>query len=96
MIVHIVLCNPRDGLSREEQTRLEEAVQGLSKIPSVREMTWGSDFSGRSKGYAYAAVIQFDDREALDGYMKADEHLRIVSILNDLAPERLVVDYEPR
>jgi hypothetical protein len=57
-------------------------------------MTWGQDFSGRSMGYDYAAVLQFQSREALAAYSNDPIHLEIVGILNRLAEPRLVVDYE--
>jgi hypothetical protein len=38
--------------------------------------------------------MHFESRDALTAYQEHPEHKRIVEVLNRLAPERLVVDYE--
>jgi hypothetical protein len=58
-------------------------------------VTYGVNFSERSRGYTHGAVLEFESREALQAYLGHDEHVRIVQRLNRLMPERLVVDYEP-
>ncbi len=96
MIVHIVLIEPRPDLTDRERSELEETIPQLATVPGVRNFTWGPDFSGRSKGYAYAAVMHFDARDALHTYGADGIHRGIVAIFERLTVERLVVDYETR
>jgi hypothetical protein len=94
MIAHIVLVRPREGLSDDESRELTEAIARLRSVPGVRDMTWGPDFSGRSKGYTYAAVLHFGSRQTLAAYGDDPLHREIVQIFERLTLERLVVDYD--
>lgn len=95
MIVHIVLGQARVNLSDAEGEELQRAFGDLGHVPGVENFTFGPDFSGRSKGYDWAAVMHFRDREALQGYLDHPDHLRVVGIFNRLMPERIIVDYNP-
>ncbi len=94
MIVHLLLCRPRTDGSAEERAELEGAIASLRDVPGVRDLTWGQDFSGRGKGYKYAAVIHFADRESLQAYMIHEVHQRVVAVLDRTMEERLVLDYD--
>jgi hypothetical protein len=94
MIVHIVLGRAREDLSGDEQQELAEALEALRNVPGVASMSWGANFSERSKGYTHGAVIHFEDREALGVYQQHEKHRAIVQTLDRLMPERLVLDYE--
>lgn len=94
MIVHILLCKPREDLTAAEAAELASAVAALDGVPGVERMTHGPDFSGRGRGYTHGAVMHFADRDALQHYAEDEEHLRIVTILQRLTLDRLVVDYE--
>jgi Stress responsive A/B Barrel Domain len=94
VIHHLLLIRKRDDLSEDDNRRFEAAVDALSEIEGVLDLTWGPDFSGRAKGYTHAAVLRFENRDSLAMYAGDAIHLRTVDILNELAPERLVLDYE--
>lgn len=94
MIVHVLLLQARSNLSAYDEQELGEAIYTLRGLPVVQSLTWGPDFSGRGKGYTHAAVMTFADRGALRAYTDDPEHKRIIEVLNRLAPERLVIDYE--
>lgn len=94
MIAHIVLCKPKDASSPANKTDLENALAQLSRVPGVQGFSTGEDFSGRGQGYTEAMIMYFRDRASLQTYMTHPEHLRVVDILNQVAPERLVIDYE--
>jgi hypothetical protein len=94
MIVHIVLCKPRDDLSGFEIEELAHVLEGLRNVAGVRDFSSGLDFSGREKSYSHAAVMRFANRDTLQDYLQDAEHLRLVDLLNRLAPDRLIVDYE--
>ncbi|GAC1445254.1 MAG: hypothetical protein NVSMB52_05870 [Chloroflexota bacterium] len=94
MIVHLLLVKVRENLSEEQHAELNDSISSLQYVPGVSNLTWGEDFSGRSKGYTHAAVMQFADRHALHAYGTHELHLRVVASLEKLAEERLVVDYD--
>lgn len=94
MIVHLLLIKPRADLAAGERAELEEAIPRLASVPGVQKLTWGRDFSGRSKGYQYAAAMEFESRTSLEAYGVHDAHRQIVAIFVRLTEERLVVDYE--
>lgn len=94
MIHHVLLVARRPDLTAMEEEELREALESLRAIGSVLDLTWGEDFSGRGKGYTHAAVMQFAGRDELRRYAGDQAHLRVVVVLDRLAPERLVVDYE--
>jgi hypothetical protein len=94
MIVHILLGKERAGLTDDERQELREAISRLRDVPGVQQFSAGPNFSERSQGYQQAAVMYFSDRDALDGYLKHEQHLAVVDILNRLLPERLIADYE--
>lgn len=94
MIVHILLGKERAGLTDAERQELEEAILRLRDVPGVERFSAGPNFSERSQGYQQAAVMYFNDRAALDGYLQHEKHLQVVASLNRLLPERLIADYE--
>lgn len=94
MIVHILLLQARSNLSAYEERELGEALNMISALPMVEEMTWGPDFSGRGRGYTHGAVVHFSSREALQTYQDDATHKQAIEVFNRLAPERLVIDYE--
>lgn len=96
MIVHILLGKAREGITDEENQELMGAISRLRDVPGVERFSAGPNFSERAQGYTHAAVMYFADREALDGYLKHEQHLQVVAILNRLLPQRLVADYEAR
>ena len=65
MIVHIVLCKPREDLSATEIEELAQVLEGFRNVPGVRDFSSGADFSGRGKGYSRAAVMRFANRDTL-------------------------------
>jgi len=94
MIVHVLLVRPRENLSEEEEQELTDAMSSVRAIKGVQRFSSGPDVSGRGKGYTFGAVMYFANRDALQGYQQDEEHVRIVRVLERLAEDRLVVDYE--
>lgn len=96
MIVHLILGQPVENLSDRDRQELEEGFSHLAGLSCVQSMNYGRDFSGRSRGYEFAAVVHFADQAALDTYMKDPGHLKVVEMFNRLIPERIIIDYHPQ
>lgn len=94
MIAHVLLVQARPGLAEHEASALGEALEGLGRVPGVLDLSSGPDVSGRGRGYTHAAIMHFASLDDLQAYQDHPEHRRIVEVLNQLAPERLVVDFE--
>jgi hypothetical protein len=94
MIHHVLLIKEHDGMSDEDRAELERAIGDLEEVESVLEMSWGRNFSERSLGFTYGAVIRFEDEDALARYQDDPDHQRIVQIFRRLTLERLILDYE--
>ena len=96
MIEHVVLMRWREDASREAIERVIVELRGLKdKIPSIVDLSCGTNFSDRSNGYTHGLVVRFKDRAGLDEYGPHPEHQRVVQ--NFLAPIRadvLAVDFE--
>ena len=96
MIEHILLFRWNETATQEAVKNAMAELRGLKdKIPGIVDVTSGTNFSERSKGFTHGMVFRFKDRAALDGYIPHPEHQRVVQkILNPIRADTLVVDYE--
>ena len=96
MIEHIVLFRFKPETSDATKTKIiQELLDLRSRIPSIRDIRAGANFCDRSKGYDYALVVRFTDRQGLDEYQEHPDHQKVVVewVRPNLA-EILAVDYE--
>ena len=102
MIVHLVLFRPRADLSTDEQHALATSFEtALTQIPSIRRARVGKRIAvGRGYetmmhvNYAYAAVIEFDDRAGLTAYLEHPSHQQLASLFFSAFEEALIYDFE--
>ena len=102
MIAHVVLFRPRTNLSvHARQTLAASFEAALTQIPSIRRARVGRRIAvGRGYealmrvDYAYAAVIEFDDRAGLMAYLEHPVHQRLASQFFDAFEEALMYDFE--
>ena len=103
MIVHIVLIQPRAALDR---TALDRAVADLQtasrEIPSIRRLRVGRRVRHGLPGYeqamtadfAYVALIEFDDQQGLQEYLRHPSHGALSRHFATLGERTLAYDYE--
>ena len=99
MVVHIVmwrlqesaLGNGKAANARLIQSKLE-ALRG--RIPGLRRLEVGLDFSAGPASADVVLVSEFDTREALAAYQAHPEHKAVVAFVTQVVSERRVVDYE--
>jgi len=95
MIEHIVLFRWTEAASEEaKETVLTELRKLKGKIPGIVDLSCGTNFCDRAKGYTHGLVVRFTDRAALETYGPHPEHQRVVQTF--IAPIRadiLALDY---
>jgi hypothetical protein len=102
MIVHVVMFRPRSSLDGAQRHALASAFEAaLNDIPSIRRARVGRRISvGREyeqlmrTDYTYAAIIEFDDREALLAYLDHPSHARLASAFFESFEDALIYDFD--
>ncbi len=97
MIEHIVLLQPKPGLTDPDIAAMRAAVSGLQeKIPGITAIHWGPNTSpeGLGRGYEHGFVVHFVDAAARDAYLPHPEHVAIVPELTTRSDSILVFDIE--
>jgi hypothetical protein len=103
VIAHIVLFQPRGDLSPAERAGLLEALAAAaSRIPAVRRFRVGRRIMHGVPGYEqvtqppfeFAAIAEFDDREALKAYLAHPAHEAIGAHFYGAAAAALAYDFE--
>ena len=99
MIRHIVAWRLKDaalGNGKAENARLMkaklEALRG--RIPGLRRLEVGRDFSATDNSADVVLVPDFDSREALAAYQAHPAHQAVVAFVSQIAAERRLIDYE--
>lgn len=101
MIAHIVLFEPKPGISVEHRGQfLKTLRQTMEGVPGIQRARVGRIFSlgllpestGGQLTYSYAAVLEFADREALDVYFKHPAHDVLRSQFWELCLRTLIAD----
>lgn len=102
MIAHVVLFSPRPDLPPEERRALIDALVGASAgIPSIRRFRVGKRVRHWMPGYEqlmrddyeFAAIIEFDDIDALKVYLAHPSHAAIGHHFMASASKALAYDY---
>jgi hypothetical protein len=96
VVEHIVLFKWKSGTNSQAIDAVMTALRALrSEIPGILSLSVGEDFSGRGQGYTHGLHIQFESREALDGYGPHEAHQAVVqTLINPIRDSVLAFDYE--
>ena len=96
MVTHIVLIKFREEPGREENIRkAKELIDGLTtKVPSLRSMETGVNFSPEERAMDLSLIARFDDRKGLEEYAVHPDHLEVIDYIKSVAEYSKVVDYE--
>lgn len=102
MIAHVVLFSPKPDLPDPERRALIEAlVRAAADIPSIRRFRVGKRVKHWMPGYEqlmqddyeFAAIVEFDDLEALKVYLAHPSHAVIGQHFTSSAAKSLAYDY---
>jgi heme-degrading monooxygenase HmoA len=99
MIKHIVVWRLKDqahGNNRERSAELLKQKLGAlrGRIPGLRDVEVGIDFSRTPQSADVLLYSVFDSREALDAYQSHPEHEAFKEFVAAIRSERRLIDYE--
>ncbi|MBB6172927.1 hypothetical protein HNR23_002987 [Nocardiopsis mwathae] len=86
---HIALFRWTDGVTPDQ---VEAVVDGLSRLPSripeLRDYTFGSDLGVSEGTYDFAVVADLADEKALDVYRDHPDHQEVLALIRPLLADR--------
>jgi hypothetical protein len=105
VVVHIVLFNPKLGLTADQLRSFAQSIQDATRtIGTVRRALVGKAVQvvpsyPRSLGdqtYEFAAVLEFDDAAALEAYLEHPSHRVLGRLFWDNCASAIVMEAELR
>ena len=103
MITHIVLFQPKAGVTPAQKQDLADAVQlactqaaSVRRFEIARVIDAGAGYSKQfgEKTYEYVAVIEFDDRQGLAEYLNHPAHERLAKLFWEACEATRIIDAE--
>lgn len=79
-IEHVVLLKVKDEATDEQRAAMVDALNRVAEQvgPHIVQLTAGTNFSGRSKGYTNCLVVRVLSEEDLEAYNKHPFHREVV------------------
>lgn len=74
MVEHLVLFKMKASATTVDEDKLLAALEGLTAIGEVVELSCGRNFSARSQGHALALRVLFKSRDDLQTYLDHPLH----------------------
>lgn len=102
MILHLVLFQPRTGLSDEQRARLADALErALDGIPQIRRARVGRRLTLRrvydtmnTQDFPVVALLEFDSEDDLRAYLDHPAHEQLGELFYETSRSGLVFDFE--
>lgn len=103
MIAHVVLFTPRADLTTDGwHNLLDSLARTAHALPNVRQFRVGRRVTHGLPGYEqamrddyqYAAIVEFDDLDALKAYLAHPAHAELGAHFSRSAARALAYDYE--
>ncbi|PYV02850.1 MAG: stress protein [Acidobacteria bacterium] len=96
MIEHLVLFKVKSEASPADAEKMVLALRSLAgRVPSIRELHCGTNFSNRNQGFTHGLLVTFRSRADLDAYSDHPEHQRVVAeCVRPIVESIVVVDFE--
>lgn len=91
---HVVLFKFAEALSDEEEREMFARVREWpANIPGFTGLRFGKDVSGRSGGYSYLLLTEFESEEAHQAYYTQPTHVAFSEWVFSHEVEAIRVDY---
>ena len=95
MVVHIVMFRFKEENKEANIAKVKAMLDALpEKIPTLKSMETGIDFSRSERSMDLVLTSTFDDRDGLETYRLHPAHLEVVEYIKKVTIESRVVDYE--
>jgi stress responsive alpha/beta barrel protein len=98
MVRHIVLWRVKGETPEQRRAGAEQIKSRLEalngRIPGLRLLEVGLDFSRTPDSSDLALYSEFDDADALAAYQRHPEHVAVATFVQGLRVERRMVDYD--
>ena len=94
MVKHIVMFDFKDENREENLERAKIMLEALvEKIPSLKAMEVGINFSQEERAMDLSLYSTFDDQAGLEAYAIHPAHLEVVEFIKSVATASKVSDY---
>lgn len=95
-VVHTVLFKFNESTTQIQIDSLKRGIQRLEQvIPGILEVSFGKNFSERSKGFTYAVTMKFLDRTNLEKFYVHPKHLELIKTsIKPIIVDMAVIDFE--
>ena len=98
-VEHIVFLKLRKDISTEDFQVLKGALFDLKKIPGVKYLSFGENFTERAPGFTHGIIVRFESKEAGEAYQTHDLHLKVLDLLKNALDKSngtpvMAMDYE--
>ena len=94
MVTHVVLFKMKDR-SGQSAAHIVDLLLGMEgKIPGMRGIEAGVDYSKSDRSFDVALVTRHDDRAALDAYQVHPVHEAVKKVIAELRDQAVAVDFE--
>jgi hypothetical protein len=102
MVIHVVLYRPKASLEKQVRAALIETVaMARDEIPQIRRFIVGRRLDkgpqyqlGNFPDLPFAAVLEFTDRDGLEGYLSHPRHEELARLFGTTVEAGLIYDYE--
>ena len=95
MVVHIVMFRFKEENKEANVAKVKAMLDALpEKIPTLKSMETGIDFSRSERSMDLVLTSTFDDRDGLETYRVHPAHQEVVDLIKEITIESRVVDYE--
>ena len=95
MVTHIVMFAFLDENKMENISKAKEILEALmGKVPTLKSMEVGVNFSPEERAMDLSIITTFDDRTGLEAYAIHPDHLEVVEFIKRVVSGSKVVDYE--
>ncbi|HYK83925.1 MAG TPA: Dabb family protein [Ktedonobacteraceae bacterium] len=93
MITHVVLLQPRAGVSDDEMVALLRRVEALREsVSGIVSISTGKNKSTYHEGYTYGIIMHFIDEAHLNAHHAHPAHVAVVEELDRLCERSIDFD----
>ncbi len=95
MVIHIVMFKFKEENKDKNIENIKSKLEGLvEKIDGLKSMEVGVNFTDSPRAFDMSLYSKFENKDDLAIYAKHPEHLKVLSVIQDVVEETKVVDYE--